>query len=157
MDGQVRYAGFWRRVGASLVDTLLLVIVLVPLALLLRLLGGAPGGLVPLLLNDLLPMVLIIYFWVRFRGTPGKRLLECQVVDARTLKSLTVGQGVLRYLGYVASALPLGLGFLWIVWDPRKQGFHDKIAGTLVLHRPGGSVSDEDFGKTLQQLMKEAS
>jgi uncharacterized RDD family membrane protein YckC len=40
---------------------------------------------------------------------------------------------LLRFVGYLVSTLVLMLGFLWIIWDKDKQGWHDKIAGTLVV------------------------
>ena len=39
----------------------------------------------------------------------------------------------LRWIGYMLSSLPLNLGFLWVAFDARKQGFHDKLAGTVVI------------------------
>jgi uncharacterized RDD family membrane protein YckC len=45
-----------------------------------------------------------------------------------------------RYLGYFVSALPLGLGFFWVAWDKRKQGFHDKLAKTVVIHEDESRV-----------------
>ena len=59
------------------------------------------------------------------------------IVDARTGKAPSKGQLIGRYFAYYLSLLPLGLGFLWIAWDQRKQGWHDKIAGTVVI-RPEG-------------------
>ena len=81
----------------------------------------------------MLPLVLTVFFWRRYRGSPGKLLLGCRVVDARSGGTLSVGQAVLRWFAYIVSMLPLCLGFLWIAWDARKQGFHDKIAGTVVI------------------------
>ena len=46
---------------------------------------------------------------------------------------ITFPVAFLRYLGYVISAIPLFLGFIWIAFDKQKQGFHDKIAGTFVV------------------------
>ncbi len=43
-----------------------------------------------------------------------------------------------RYLGYFASTIPLCLGFLWIAFDKRKQGWHDKLAGTVVIRAQRG-------------------
>jgi uncharacterized RDD family membrane protein YckC len=66
-------------------------------------------------------------------ATPGKLLMSCHVVDAKTGNRISVLQAILRYFGYIISLLSLCLGFLWIIWDKRKQGFHDKIAGTVVI------------------------
>jgi uncharacterized RDD family membrane protein YckC len=46
---------------------------------------------------------------------------------------VTSVEALVRYIGYWASAIPLGLGFLWVAWDSGKQGWHDKIAGTCVV------------------------
>ncbi|MCW9089368.1 MAG: RDD family protein [Gammaproteobacteria bacterium] len=169
MSREVRYAGFWRRLAASLIDTLLLIIVLTPLVLLFSK-GAYFPGLDPrgdimaqlavlkfdwsyLLLEDLLPMLLVIFFWVRFRATPGKQLMGCEVVDAATHGNLRIGQSVLRYLGYFLSLLPLGLGFLWIIWDRKKRGFHDLLAHTVVIMVEPGR--DNLSGQSLAKLMKE--
>jgi uncharacterized RDD family membrane protein YckC len=72
------------------------------------------------------------YFWVRSGQTPGKRLLHLKVVRCDG-QPLSWGTAIVRYLGYWVSALPLYLGFLCILWDRNKQGFHDKIAGTVVV------------------------
>ena len=150
---QPRYAGFWRRLLATIIDSLLLMPLL---ALLLQLVYGADywrwaesnGGMfdlygpADLLINYLLPLALTVFFWVRFRGSPGKLLLGCRVVDARSGGTLGVGQAVLRWFAYIVSALPLCLGFLWIAWDARKQGFHDKIAGSVVIRWSAGAEAD---------------
>ncbi len=94
---------------------------------------GEPGGLG-------LPAVLVIFFWA-WRGTPGKLILGLLVVDARTGAKLDLLQAVIRYLGYFVSTLPLCLGFLWIAFDSRKQGFHDKLARTLVVKKAGSILA----------------
>ena len=85
------------------------------------------------LINYVLPVMLIVFCWRRFAGTPGKLLMRCQVVDATTGRRVGLWQALVRCMAYLISMLPLGLGFLWIAWDRRKQGFHDKLAGTLVI------------------------
>jgi len=55
------------------------------------------------------------------------------IVDAKTLGKPSFGKLVLRYIGYYVSTIPLLLGLIWVGIDKRKQGWHDKIAGTLVL------------------------
>jgi uncharacterized RDD family membrane protein YckC len=82
------------------------------------------------LVQEFLPALLILWFWIKYSGTPGKMLLDCEIVDARTGKQIDFKQAILRY---IVSALPFGLGFLWIMLDKRKQGWHDKIAGTVVI------------------------
>jgi uncharacterized RDD family membrane protein YckC len=60
-------------------------------------------------------------------------LLSLRVVDAKTGGSLSVGQSIARYLGYFVAGIPFGLGILWVGFDSKKQGWHDKIAGTVVV------------------------
>ncbi|MNC88285.1 RDD family protein [compost metagenome] len=60
--------------------------------------------------------------------------ISAKIVDAQTGGRPATGKLVLRYFAYLASTLPLLLGFVWIAIDRRKQGFHDKIAGTLVIY-----------------------
>jgi uncharacterized RDD family membrane protein YckC len=59
--------------------------------------------------------------------------LKLTIVDARTGGKPTTGQLIGRYLGYYVSMLPLFLGIIWVGIDKRKQGFHDKLAGTVVV------------------------
>jgi len=86
------------------------------------------------LLNYVFPAIAIVIFWIARQATPGKMLLKLRVVDAKTLGPLTPRQAIGRYLGYYVSIIGLGLGLLWVGWDPRKQGWHDKLAGTVVIH-----------------------
>ena len=74
-----------------------------------------------------------IGFWAWWMATPGKQLCDCQIVDARTLRRPGLGRLLLRYIGYLVSLLPLGLGFFWMLFDRRRQGWHDKMANTLVI------------------------
>ncbi len=152
LHGKPEYAGFWRRVGAALLDSIIFT------ALFGLLLGSvylnAEFWSIEGLLSNGLWLGLTAWLWVKFLGTPGKLLLGCQVVDAQTFKPLRPGQAVLRYFAYIASLLPLGLGFLWIAWDKRKQGFHDKIANTVVLYEAQLETNDESQ-KTLSTLMAE--
>ncbi len=145
IDFLTEYAGFWRRTLATCVDGLLMAPLLILLSYLIcgssdcaTLQNGTATGLEQFqwrvfLANDILPALLALWFWMVFAATPGKILLDCEIVDARTGERISFKQAVLRYLGYFVSALPLGLGFLWIMWDKRKQGWHDKIAGTVVI------------------------
>ena len=104
-----------------------------------------------LVFNNLLPLLLVVVLWHRYGATPGKQVLQLKVVDARSGGHPRWGQALLRYFAYIVSALPLGLGFLWMLWDKRRQTFHDKIAGTLVIYAP-----EDDAQKSLAQLLKES-
>jgi uncharacterized RDD family membrane protein YckC len=59
------------------------------------------------------------------------------IVDAKTGRKPTMRQWIIRYLGYIVSLLPLGLGYYWVGWDKRKQGWHDKMANTVVVRCAG--------------------
>jgi len=72
------------------------------------------------------------------------------VVDAASGAPLRPGQAILRYLAYIVSTLPLCLGFLWIAWDHRKQGFHDKIAKSVVVIEDPTQASLEDLERELR-------
>lgn len=133
------YVGFWRRVGASLIDTLAVLAVILPVLVAVygtNYFSMAQGGLagpVDFLVQVVFPAVAVILFW-KFRGaTPGKMLVSARVVDAKTLGPLSNRQAIGRYFAYFVSMLPLMLGFIWVAIDKRKQGFHDKLAGTLVI------------------------
>lgn len=82
-----------------------------------------------------LPAIVTVVCWLTQQATPGKMLIGARVVDAQTGGRITTGQAVGRYLAYFVSALPVGLGFLAAGADLRKQGWHDKLAGTVVLRR----------------------
>ncbi len=151
-----QYAGFWRRVAATIIDT----IIWLPLLLMILYLIYGPAyfqwlmedhsiyavyGLADGLVSYLLPIIATVLLWVKFLGTPGKLLLDCHVVHADTGKPLSIGRALLRYVAYYISMLPLMLGLLWVGWDKRKQGFHDKIANSVV-------VIGKDSIETLEDL-----
>jgi uncharacterized RDD family membrane protein YckC len=137
-EGQFEYVGFWARAWASLVDSVLLAVILYPALTLIygqaywtdsRLIQGPAD----LLLQWVLPAVAIVIFWMARQATPGKMLIRARIVDAETGGPLTRAQAIKRYLGYYVSLFGLGIGFFCVGWDSRKQGWHDKIAGTVVI------------------------
>ena len=133
----VEYVGFWARVGATLIDTALLLVVTLPLGYLaygrMASVKSFMRGPADLLINWLLPAVLIVFLWSWLQATPGKLLVSAKIVDADTGAAPTMVQLLIRYLGYFISAIPVGLGFLWVGYDLRKQGWHDKLANTVVV------------------------
>lgn len=139
-EPQLEYAGFWIRVWASLIDSLLVMVIVGPLLWAIYGPGyftgqftGLVAGPADLLLSWVLPAVAVILFWLARQATPGKMVVGATIVDARTGGPLSPRQSLLRYLGYYLSLLPLCLGFVWIAVDGRKQGWHDKLAGTVVV------------------------
>lgn len=125
------YAGFWVRTAASLIDSVLLLLITAPLPLLMFI---VPSETAVLVLSTLVSALLVILFWSWKQGTPGKLLLRLRIVDAHSGGEPCLRQWCLRYVGYVLSSVPLLLGFFWVLWDPRCQGWHDKLAGTVVIH-----------------------
>jgi uncharacterized RDD family membrane protein YckC len=146
-------AGFGTRVGASLFDTFL--VALITDTVLLWAFGRmyfidpmlAEQGTFDDVMLYLFPLVAVIGFWLWCAATPGKLVLDMKIVDASTGGKPTLKQWVIRYLGYFVSALPLGLGFLWVIFDKRNQAWHDKMANTLVVH-------DDEFEALNQELDK---
>jgi uncharacterized RDD family membrane protein YckC len=65
--------------------------------------------------------VFYIFCWVKFAGTPGKRLLRLKLLDEKTGKPVTVGQGIIRYIGYLPSTLVLFIGLIWIAFDSKNK------------------------------------
>ena len=146
----LEYVGFWRRVGASILDSLLLIAIILPLGFLIyggdyldsnKILHGPADA----VLSYVLPAVAILLFWHYRSATPGKIAIGAIIVDARTGGKPTLRQNVLRYIGYYAATLALGLGLLWVTWDKRKQGWHDKLAGTVVVRRSLGNQPQARF------------
>ena len=146
-----RYVGFWARFLTMFIDNIWVTIVVV--LVLMAVFGqdfmamvamtpdsspeamgmAAQGAAGSLLAQLLLPAVLIVGFWFWKAATPGKMVISAKIVDAKTLGKPSTGQLIVRYIGYFISAFVFGLGFLWVAFDKRNQGWHDKIAGTLVI------------------------
>ena len=139
-EEQYEYAGFWIRVGATLIDTLLLMLISVPLLTYTygwnSFFDSARGlvvGVADFLISYIVPAVALVVFWMYRQATPGKMIVSAKIVDAKTGGPLTVRQSIGRYLGYFVSTIPFGLGLIWVAFDPKKQAWHDKLAGTAVI------------------------
>ena len=83
------------------------------------------------------------------QGTPGLRLMDCRLVDARSGLGIGLAGSVKRTLGLVLAVLPVMLGLLWMLWNKRRQGWHDLLAGSVV-------IREDEALKTLHQLAGEA-
>ena len=79
--------------------------------------------------------LIVVISWWRFQTTPGKWLLGLRLVDSKSFGNVTVGQSIRRYLGYMVSLPPMLIGLAWLSLDKKKQAWHDKMAGTLVVTR----------------------
>jgi uncharacterized RDD family membrane protein YckC len=120
-------AGFWIRMAALVIDTVLVGV----------LLGVVHHH------GDFFLVVLAIYgaiMWKLRGSTVGGIVFDLQVVrlDDRPIGWETA---IVRALGCFLSLVVVGLGFFWIAFDHGKQAWHDKIAGTVVVRVPKGGVS----------------
>lgn len=149
-SSELEYAGFWVRVWASIIDTVLLCVLVYPLLTAIygrgywnstRLVHGP----LDFLISWVLPAIVVVVFWVTKQATPGKIAISARIVDAKTGRNATTAQLVSRYLGYFVSTIPLCLGLFWVAFDPRKQGWHDKLAGTVVVRKKGGATESVKF------------
>ena len=137
-DIGLEYVGFWARTVAAFVDWLILLIITMPLTYLFygriwNVTGHYFKGPMDVLINWVLPAVITLWLWSSIQATPGKLAMGARIVDARTGEAPSMGQFVLRYVGYFLAVLPLGLGIFWVGLDSRKQGWHDKLDGTVVV------------------------
>lgn len=137
-ESSPQYVGFFPRFLAFVVDSVWISLIVAPL--LIAIFG-------PKYFSDTelqetvtsritsmgLPAIACILFWMFRSTTPGKMVVRSTIVDAKTGEPLSKGQSLLRYLGYYVAGLPLFIGFLWVLWDPKRQGWHDKIAGSVVV------------------------
>jgi uncharacterized RDD family membrane protein YckC len=120
------YAGFWARVGAYLID---LLVVLIPVVLL---------ALIPIL-GIILDIVGIwLYFALQEsserQATIGKRAVGIYVTDLQG-RRISFGQATGRYFGKIISGLILYIGYIMVAFTEKKQGLHEMMAGTLVIRR----------------------
>ena len=142
-----RYAGFVTRLVAFIIDRIILSITVLVIVLFMEWIVNAfqinlllftegssweMSVMVTAILLAVLSMLYDIGFWLLVGQTPGKRVMGVRVVrtDGKRLK---FGNALRRAIGYVISGI-LFLGYIWILFDNRRQGFHDKVAGTMVVY-----------------------
>jgi uncharacterized RDD family membrane protein YckC len=146
-------AGFFSRFEAFVIDLVILIIVQLVASTFIQTiirffkLAGLVTSIQTLLDNSTFQLVsgsllmtlfaigYFSFFWTLVGYTPGKALLGLKVVRKNGAK-LSFGRSLLRFFSYWISLIPLALGFFWILWDTKRQGWHDKIAGTQVLYIP---------------------
>jgi uncharacterized RDD family membrane protein YckC len=148
-----QFAGFWRRFVAYMIDGFIISVILVILSIVagFAYFSGAMSsnsqGWMAQLTNPERMAALTVWIWLfmffmniayftYFHGstgrTPGKMLLGLQVVCVDGTP-VSFGIAFLRSVGYMVSSLVFCLGYIWIGFDKKKQGWHDKIAGTVVI------------------------
>jgi uncharacterized RDD family membrane protein YckC len=151
---QPTYAGFWIRLVARLIDGLILGIPFGIVFAVFAIAGGvfannsttssqetqnaaaaAFGGV--FLLIYLLALVVQVAYWIYFWGssgaTLGMRLLHLKVVDADTGGPIGYARATVRFLMSIVNTWACYIGWIWVAFDPRKQGWHDKVANSVVL------------------------
>jgi len=133
----LEYAGFWIRLGAGIVDLVILIFILsVVLYMFSRFIVAVPFAIKIVMPLSILISIAYSVAFSAWRGqTPGKMITGIKVI--RTDSSpLSWQYALLRYFGYLVSTVTLFMGFIWIAIDSHKQGFHDKIADTYVVKLP---------------------
>lgn len=141
----VHYAGWWRRVGASLIDAIIGWVFILPGAAVLffgptEVNGsteeptGTTAGIAVLLYAIGGIAYFVIYCRMLGKGaTWGRRAAGYSVLDERTLQPIGTWRAVGRYFATILSALPCYLGFLWPLWDSENRTFHDMIVRTRAI------------------------
>ena len=158
-DAPRHYAGFVSRLLAFVIDLILITVVtfLVTVGLgliasffgldtsissMMAYLNTAQSGLTPLqkvvtliagLFGTFFGLIYFLFFWVLIGFTPGMGLLGLRLIRCNG-QPLGLGRAIIRLIGYWVSLIFLGLGFLWILVDNRRQGWHDKLAGSCVVY-----------------------
>lgn len=136
------YAGFWWRVLAWFIDSILLGIVFfVLLRLFLKGIDYGNGNIVWTEGQWVIPVIYVVGIlyvpvtWAALGETLGHRALGMEIRRVDDGQRAGIGQVIVRYLGYIISSIIIGIGFLIAAFDPRKQGLHDKIANTVVVRK----------------------
>ncbi len=135
--------GFWIRFLASFLDSIILGVVIVPIAFAVGFAIGimAPGNtLLPNLAGWVIRMVGIYFYFGYFYSTrgasPGKMVLNLRVINSENGKNLTYMEAFLReFFGKIISAIPLLTGYIVAAFREDKKGFHDMIFKTQVLQQ----------------------
>jgi uncharacterized RDD family membrane protein YckC len=137
---QVKYAGFWIRLVALFIDSLVL---LIPSIIILFLLGaiGGNAGLTQetsyflwIFIYSVMVLSYMIFMTYKYQATLGKKVVKIKVFSDKGNK-LTLGQVILReFIGKFLSSIILYIGYIMIAFSKKKQGLHDKVAGTVVIY-----------------------
>ncbi|MFH1663107.1 MAG: RDD family protein [Chloroflexota bacterium] len=156
----LEFAGFWTRLAAALIDLFAVAVICSVIILIFtpyrwfgfngfwstsdvfeepvwRALPYLVGG---NLLSLLVNIAYFVGFWVWRGQTPGKMLTNIKLVRMDA-SDVTLSVALLRYLGLIVSFAVLFIGFIWIAFDSRKQGFHDKMAETYVVKIPEATIT----------------
>lgn len=104
----------------------------------------SPLGYADFLINYTLPFIATVLFWYYKSVATREMALNIKIVNANDGGKLSVGQLIGRYFAYIPAMLVFLIGIIWVAFDKRKQGWHDKLAGTVVIikkkNNPTGKV-----------------
>jgi uncharacterized RDD family membrane protein YckC len=122
----ITYGAFWERLLAAFIDGLILVI---PNLIIEAIIGGYESYLITIAVG-----------WIYYasmesgqkQATLGKQAMGLKVTDLSGGR-INFGQATIRHFGKIISTLILCIGYLMMLWDPKNQTLHDKIASTLVI------------------------
>jgi uncharacterized RDD family membrane protein YckC len=124
-------AGFWIRFLAILIDSVILFVINIIIAAILGSSSAGRSG-----IQTLLGLIYYVYFWSSASPWPGQTVGN-KLLNIRVIKTdgsdLSIVVALIRYVGLVVSILVIFIGVIWAAFDPNKQGWHDKIAGTYVV------------------------
>ena len=136
LEGEaLELAGIMPRLGASILDGVLLVLVM---SLALAILSHLGDSIQLLQFAGLaVPVGYHWYFWTRRNGqSPGKFALGIRVIKTDG-SEINDTDALIRAIGYNVSAMLCGLGFIWAIFDKNNQTWHDKLARTYVVRKEG--------------------
>ena len=120
------YAGFWTRFAGIFIDGL--IIGVLPNIVI----NTGHGTSMNNPLSFLLGLGYSVWMLGTYGATVGMMVLKIKVIKENGSK-ITYKDGVLRYFASILSAVVFGLGYFWMIWDSKKQTWHDHIAKTLVI------------------------
>lgn len=129
--GGAELASWFARVGGTLIDALIIIV---------------PAGIIGLITKSM-PLYQLIalaggLYFAFLNGstgqTPGKKALGIKVLKEADGQLLGGGMGIVRYLAHILDAISCAIGYLWPLWDSKKQTFADKVMGTVVIKVPSG-------------------
>ena len=147
---EFNHGGFWLRLAAAIIDTIITQLGLTIIGVIIGIFvgifmgaAGSPMGDIEMIAGGIGYAIGIIGQWLYFTifeisgwmATPGKKILGLQVTDLNG-QQIGFGRANGRYWGKIVSALLLMVGFIMIAFTEKKQGLHDIMAGTLVIKKP---------------------
>jgi uncharacterized RDD family membrane protein YckC len=149
MQRRIIYAKPGMRVFSALLDLFLYVVLLIVLAAAWPMTDDLTVPMGFLVIAAALVFFYPVFFLTGWLATPGMMLAGIRLIDVKEGDRPGVVRLALRTLGWVAGLLLFGLGLLIILRDDRRQGLHDKMAGTLV-------IEDDEANKSLAELIQES-